>query len=42
MRMEKEEQIQMELASEAENFWSQIHSKVIARRKMGVQQIPNF
>lgn len=26
----------------AQNFWVQIHSKVIARRKMGAQQIPNL
>lgn len=26
----------------AQNFWIQIHSKVIARRKMGAQQIPNL
>lgn len=26
----------------AQNFWAQIHSKVIARRKMGAQQIPNL
>ena len=26
----------------AQNFWCQIHSKVIARRKMGAQQIPNL
>lgn len=27
---------------DAQNFWVQIHSKIVARRKMGVQQIPNF
>lgn len=27
---------------DAQNFWVQIHSKVIARRKMGAQQIPNL
>lgn len=26
----------------AQNFWVQIHSKVIARRKMGAQQLPNL
>lgn len=26
----------------AQNFWVQIHSKVVARRKMGAQQIPNL
>ena len=26
----------------AQNFWVQIHSRVIARRKMGAQQIPNL
>lgn len=26
----------------AQNFWVQIHSKIIARRKMGAQQIPNL
>ena len=26
----------------AQNFWCQIHSKVVARRKMGAQQIPNL
>lgn len=26
----------------AQNFWVQIHSNVIARRKMGAQQIPNL
>ena len=26
----------------AQNFWAQIHSTVIARRKMGAQQIPNL
>ena len=26
----------------AQNFWAQIHSYVIARRKMGAQQIPNL
>lgn len=26
----------------SQNFWVQIHSKVIARRKMGAQQIPNL
>ena len=26
----------------AQNFWVQIHSKVIARRKMSAQQIPNL
>ena len=26
----------------AQNFWVQIHSKVISRRKMGAQQIPNI
>ena len=26
----------------AQNFWVQIHSKVVARRKMGAQQIPNI
>lgn len=27
---------------DAQNFWVQIHSKVVARRKMGAQQIPNL
>lgn len=27
---------------DAQNFWCQIHSKVVARRKMGAQQIPNL
>ena len=26
----------------AQNFWVQIHSRVVARRKMGAQQIPNL
>lgn len=26
----------------AQNFWVQIHSKVVTRRKMGAQQIPNL
>lgn len=26
----------------AQNFWVQIHSKVVARRKMGAQQLPNL
>ena len=26
----------------AQNFWVQIHSDVIARRKMAAQQIPNL
>lgn len=27
---------------DAQNFWCQIHSRVVARRKMGAQQIPNL
>lgn len=29
-------------ALDAQNFWVQIHSKVVARRKMGAQQLPNL